>query len=186
MALHGAGGDEHFFFEIYGSGLAPRMAAERGYAFISPGYATPSEDFMAIVADVKPWIAPDADMLIIIGHSLGGESALQFAQRAPAGVVSAIAVLSAGISGRPGKLHETPIFLSWGKSDLLREPARKFHQRLNAAGVEVTCKEYEADHILLVTESLPDLFTWIDTHVRSRFATDCTTKHKKFSDASLA
>ena len=161
VALHGAGGSENFFFEAYGDGLAARLCRQRGWALMAPRVLTPFDDFWGTVDALKPTVAPGAKRVFVIGHSLGAISAVAMAGAAPARL-SGVAAISVG--GRPDAdaLSDVPFFVAAGTRDFGRAGAMRLAKALKTAGGEVTYREYAAEHLMVVPESLPDIFRWMD------------------------
>jgi len=75
VALHGAGGDENFLFELAGDGFVKRLADEHGFVVACPrtfDVAGNMGAFDALVAELRADydLTPEAPLLF--GHSMGG------------------------------------------------------------------------------------------------------------------
>lgn len=93
VALHGAGGNEHMFFEAYGAGRIVQLAEKHGFIVVAPLTYPMLADaslFPALIDFVDETIAPiDRDRIGLMGHSLGAMTTM--------GIASAHGDLLAGI-----------------------------------------------------------------------------------------
>lgn len=93
VALHGAGGNEHMFFEAYGAGRIVQLAEKHGFIVVAPLTYPMLADaslFPALIDLVDETIAPiDRDRIGLMGHSLGAMTTM--------GIAAAHGELLAGI-----------------------------------------------------------------------------------------
>ncbi|TVQ75034.1 MAG: hypothetical protein EA380_11655, partial [Phycisphaeraceae bacterium] len=165
MALHGAGGDEHMFFEGCGNGLIKDLADQYGFIVVSPSTYSILGDpaaFDRVVDAIGSWHDIDADRVLVVGHSLGGITASGLAQLRfdrIAGVV--------GIAGtRPfvSTMACAPVLIIGAGRDLI-VPARGLAQTVARAtddGLPVRYEEHpELGHTIVVNETLGYAIEWL-------------------------
>ncbi len=162
VALHGAGGSANMFADAYGDGLIVRLCKDRGWALAAPGYRTPLDDLWAIVTPIQQRIAPSARRLFVVGHSLGAVTALRMGQMKPEGV-HAIAAISGGSFGDLAPLARMPVFVAAGTLDFGKAGSTSVAKRLEELGAPVQMRLYDCEHLLVVPDSLPEIFRWLDT-----------------------
>ncbi len=162
IALHGAGGSENMFFDSLGAGLAPRLAEERGWIFVSPrslrNAVSASLTWLKTVAGVEP------GPVLVMGHSMGGGLALQSGSLKPA----ALALFAPAAGALPADQKETPIFLSVGAQEmsLLKRQSDQLAKQLPPKSES---KVYpRCEHLMIVAEALPDVFRFFDRVIASK------------------
>ncbi len=83
IALHGAGGNEHMFFEAYGAGRLTELAERHGFIAVSPlTYSLLADQtlFPALLDVIDSTIAPiDRSRITMLGHSLGAMTTMGIA-----------------------------------------------------------------------------------------------------------
>lgn len=161
VAFHGAGGSENMFFDGYGDGQIVKLCKERGWALLCPRVTSPLEDYLSAIDRLKPLVAPKATKIFIVGHSLGAVTALTVALKTP-DRFAAVAPISGRAASDVQPLAKTPMFVAAGTKDFSRPGSIQLGERLKALGAPVTIKLYEAEHLLVVTNALPDIFKWLD------------------------
>lgn len=92
IALHGAGGDENFLFELAGDGYLMRLADAHGFVVACPATSTVAtpESFGALVSGLRADydLAPEPPLLF--GHSMGGGVASTLLRLRPSAIQSAV------------------------------------------------------------------------------------------------
>jgi predicted esterase len=161
VAFHGAGGSENMFFDSYGDGQIVKLCKERGWALLCPRVTSPLDDYLSAIDRLKPIVAPKATKVFIVGHSLGAVTSLTVALKAPERF-AAVAPISGRAASDVKPLSQTPMFVAAGTKDFSRPGSTQLGDRLKALGAPVTFKLYEAEHLLVVPDALPDIFKWLD------------------------
>ncbi len=161
VAFHGAGGSENMFFDSYGDGQIVKLCKERGWALLCPRVTSPLDDYPAAIDRLKAVVAPKATRIFIVGHSLGAVTSLTVALKAPERF-AAVAPISGRAASDVQPLAKTPMFVAAGTKDFSRPGSTQLGDRLKALGAPVKFKLYEAEHLLVVTDALPDVFKWLD------------------------
>ncbi|MCS6924224.1 MAG: alpha/beta fold hydrolase, partial [Fimbriimonadales bacterium] len=72
VALHGAGGNEHLFFEGYGLGIVLKEAEKRGWAVIAPRAESQLAHIGGALEAVQKLLPVDPKRIYLMGHSMGG------------------------------------------------------------------------------------------------------------------
>ncbi|OYT70205.1 MAG: hypothetical protein CFK52_11795 [Chloracidobacterium sp. CP2_5A] len=161
IAFHGAGGSENMFFDGYGDGEIVRLCRARGWALACPRVTSPLDDYGPVIERLPALLAPKAKRIFIVGHSLGAATALVVATKY-ADRLAGIAPISGRAPGATGALKSLPTFVSAGTKDFSRSGAEQLAERLRAQETPTTFKLYEAEHLLVVPDALPDIFAWMD------------------------
>ncbi|MCS7078623.1 MAG: hypothetical protein NZ585_01045 [Chloracidobacterium sp.] len=170
IAFHGAGGSENMFFDGYGDGELVRLCRARGWAAACPRVTSPLDDYGPVIERLPARLAPKAKQIFIVGHSLGAVTTLVVATKY-ADRLAGIAPISGRAPGATGALKTLPTFVAAGTKDFSRPGSEQLAERLRAQETPTTFKLYEAEHLLVVPDALPDIFTWMDELVRRRSST---------------
>ncbi len=167
MAFHGAGGSENMFFDGYGDGEIVRLCRARGWALACPRVTSPLDDYSAVVERLPARLAPQARHIFLVGHSLGAVTTLVVATKY-AGRLAGIAPISGRAPWTTGALKALPTFVAAGTKDFSRPGSEQLAERLRAQETPTMFKLYEAEHLLVVPDALPDIFNWMDALVGQR------------------
>jgi predicted esterase len=168
FALHGMGGSENLFFEGYGNGIVPRMAAERGWLVVATRVegllgGGPAPNVPAILDQLAKRYPIDPKRVYLVGHSMGAGHAVDLAQKNPDRYAAVAALGGGGKLSKPESLKVVRFFVGCGKQDRASEPARKLHKGLEDAGVSSTLREYDdIEHMLIVREAAADVFKFFE------------------------
>jgi predicted esterase len=171
VALHGAGGDEHHWFEAYGAGRLARLAREDGVLLVAPatgmGGLRPEEFDQLLVALVYCY-AIDRARIHVVGHSMGAGLAANLAKERGARLAS-VACFAGGPRGAPPTSTTPPILVVAGARDAIvpyvgvRQAALAWRE----AGLPVEFRGSEDEgHTLLVAEHLAEAWAWMRSKSR--------------------
>ncbi len=164
LALHGAGGNEHLFFDGYGLGIILKEAAKRGWAVIAPRSDANLAHVAGALEAAQQLLPVDRKRIYLMGHSMGG--AQSFAAIAQFPDKFRAAVIFAG-AGQPTQVPEDlPILMVVGEQELpmLRSNIENAYRRLQGLNLKtLEYKRYDAcDHIMIVREAMPDAFVFLE------------------------
>ncbi|MDW8106800.1 MAG: alpha/beta fold hydrolase [Armatimonadota bacterium] len=164
LALHGAGGNEHLFFEGYGLGIVLKEAARRGWAVIAPRADASLAHIGGALEAAQKLLPVDPKRIYLMGHSMGG--AHSFAAIAQFPDKFRAAVIFAG-AGQPNQVPtDLPILMTVGEQELpmLKTNIENAHRRLQGLNLKtLEFKRYDAcDHIMIVREAMLDAFEFLD------------------------
>jgi predicted peptidase len=164
IALHGAGGNEHLFFEGYGLGIALKEAEKRGWAVIAPRAEMNLAHVSGALEAAQRLLPIDPQRIYLMGHSMGGAHSFaaiaQFPDR-----FRAVAIFAG--AGQPTQVPpDLSILMAVGEQELALlksnvESAYRRLQRLNVKTLEY--KKYDGcEHLMIVREAMPDAFAFFD------------------------
>lgn len=164
VALHGAGGNEHLFFDGYGLGQVLREAEKRGWAVVAPRSGSGLNHVWGALEAVQKLLPIDKARVYLIGHSMGGAQTFASVGQRPE-LFRAIAVLAG--AGQPSNLpKDLPVFLAVGEQELpfLLNNVERAHQQLKGAELNrLEYKRYNAcEHLMIVRKALPDAFAFFE------------------------
>ena len=167
VTLHGVGGNEDMYFEAYGGGEAVRQAEKRGWVLASP---EDPKDAIEVAEDVRTLLGIDEHRIYLTGHSMGAGAAWAAAVARP-DLWAAVAPVSGGWMSMTqpvwSALSKTPVLALTGEQDISRMMAERTATQAKAGGVPVEKRTVPAlDHLLVVGETLPDVFEFFDAHVK--------------------
>jgi predicted esterase len=168
IALHGMGGSENLFFEGYGNGIVPRLAADRGWLVVATRVqgllgGGPAPDVPAMLDKLAERYPIDPKRVYLVGHSMGAGHAVELAQKTPERFAAVAALGGGGKLTKAESLKGVRFFVGCGKKDFMLEDARKLHKGLEEAKVASTLKEYDdIEHMLIVREAAADVFKFLD------------------------
>jgi predicted esterase len=166
LALHGAGGSEHTFFDSYGLGKIAHLSEARGWLVVTPrGSAGFTPNRAAEIIDAVDKLYPvDRQRVFLVGHSMGAAQAIASALTTPARFAGVVALGSGGVVREVEGLADIPFFVVVGTQDFAYSNARKLAFELKRAGVKsVRFREYpDIENLLIVQEALPDVFAFFD------------------------
>ncbi|MCS6885889.1 MAG: alpha/beta hydrolase-fold protein [Acidobacteriota bacterium] len=165
VTLHGAGGSENMFFEGYGDGLLLELCKEKNWLLIAPKVNSPLDDYAYLLDRLSPLLS--GKRILLLGHSLGAIASLVAAQKSPERF-SAVAVISGSPIGELKRLKDIPIFVAVGTEDFSLRGSGMLAKLLAELQANVVYKTYEAEHLLVVTEALPDIVEWFSSIIRGK------------------
>lgn len=165
IVLHGAGGDEHMFFEGCGNGLIKELADQHGFIVVSPSTYSVLGDpaaFDRVVSTIGSWHDIDPERVLVVGHSLGGITASGLAQLRHDRIAGVV-----GIAGtRPFvPTMQCALVLIIGAGRDLIVPASRLKPTVARAasdGLPVRYEEYsDLGHTIVVSETLGYAIEWL-------------------------
>jgi predicted esterase len=168
FALHGMGGSENLYFDGYGNGIVPRLAAERGWIVVAPRVegllgAGPAPDVPAILDELAKRYPVDRQRVFLLGHSMGAGHAVELAQRDPKRYAAVAVLGGAGKLTKAETLKSIRFFVGCGKMDRALDAAKSFEKGLSEAGVSAKLHEYaDIEHLLIVRAAADDVFKFFD------------------------
>ncbi|MCS7209594.1 MAG: alpha/beta hydrolase [Fimbriimonadales bacterium] len=164
VALHGAGGNEHLFFEGYGLGIVLKEAAKRGWAVIAPRAEVNLAHVGGALEAAQRLLPIDPKRVYLMGHSMGGAHSFaavaQFPDR-----FRAVAIFAG--AGQPAQIpHDLPVLMTVGEQELsmLKNNIENAYRRLQGLNLKtLEYKKYDAcDHLMIVREAMADAFAFFD------------------------
>ena len=178
IALHGMGGDENSYFDLYGSGAFKQQAGKRGYIVACPKgrnpasmYIGPAErDVIDVLDEVRRAYNIDPNRVYLTGHSMGGYGTWSVAMNHP-DIFAALAPISGG--GLPTgmvKIARIPQLVVHGDNDktVPVERSRVMVEAAKKVNTEIKYLEIPGgDHVSVALRTFGDVFDWFDTHKRN-------------------
>ncbi len=166
IALHGAGGNEHLFFDGYGLGRILKEAERRNWAVTAPRTSLSLRHLWGTLDTIQQRVAIDERRLYLMGHSMGGAQAFAALAQKPA--VFRAAAIFAG-AGQPTTLApELALFLAVGEQELpfLKTNVERAFERLKTARLRrLEYRMYRGcEHLMIVREALPDAFAFLERY----------------------
>ena len=164
IALHGAGGNEHLFFEGYGLGIVLKEAEKRGWAVIAPRAEMNLAHIGGALEAAQKLLPVDPTRIYLMGHSMGGAHSFaaiaQFPDR-----FRAVAIFAG--AGLPTQVPaDLPVLITVGEQELsmLKNNIENAYRRLQELNLKtLDYKKYEGcDHLMIVREAMPDAFAFFD------------------------
>jgi pimeloyl-ACP methyl ester carboxylesterase len=164
VALHGAGGNEHLFFEGCGLGIVLKEAEKRGWAVIAPRAEAGLTHIGGALEAAQQLLPIDPARIYLMGHSMGGAHSFaaiaQFPDR-----FRAVAIFAG--AGQPTQVPaDLPILMTVGEQELgmLKNNIENAYRRLQGLNLKtLDYKKYDGcDHLMIVREAMPDAFAFFD------------------------
>ena len=171
IALHGAGGDEHHWFEAYGAGRLARLAGEAGFLLAAPATGMGglrAEEFDQLLLALVYCHAIDRARIHLVGHSMGAGLAANLAKERATKLAS-VACFAGGPRGAPPTTPLPPLLVVAGARDAIVPYAgvRQASLAWREAGLPVEFRGSEDEgHTLIVAEHLPEVFAWMRSKSR--------------------
>ncbi|HEU4388212.1 MAG TPA: prolyl oligopeptidase family serine peptidase [Blastocatellia bacterium] len=178
IALHGMGGDENSYFDLYGSGAFKKEADRRGYIVACPKGRNPASlyigtaerDVIDVLDEVRHAYNIDPSRIYLTGHSMGGYGTWSVAMNHP-DIFAALAPISGGGSP-PGmaKIARIPQLVVHGDNDktvpvsasrVMVEAGRKLNTEIKY--IEIP----GGDHVSVALRTFGEVFDWFDAHKRN-------------------
>ena len=165
IALHGAGGNEHFFMDGCGNGAIVELAEEHGCIVASPStyvMASSIEPLETLIRELSARYSIDQDRIYLLGHSLGGMTAMGLASARP-GLIDGVVAIAGGAPFP--KSSEFPPVLAYAaerdfivSGDMIESSA----ESARAAGAPVTPRRPDGTgHLTIVIDVLPESVRWL-------------------------
>lgn len=163
--LHGAGGSENMFFDVYGAGRAVELGVERGWLVVAP-----RQGFFGLPLGIEKMIdvldeafAIDRSLIFLVGHSMGAVQATKQTALHPRLVAAAAAIGGGGTAPAGEAARHVPWFVAAGAADFGRPAALALADKLRAHGNRVEERVIpDVEHMVVVQAALDDLFAFLD------------------------
>ena len=178
IALHGVGGTENMFFDMLGCGKIVRLCQARNWPIVAPrqsllrGMGLSLKELLDQIEEIYPI---DRSRVFLVGHSMGAMQAVKLTDQSLSnGQTLAPALIAAlgggGNSANFAKMNSVQFFVGVGEHDFARRGGIQLVDKLRAAGVkQVKFLDYkDTEHLLIVQNSLPDVFQLCDEIARRR------------------
>lgn len=165
VAVHGAGADEHMFFDGYGQGMLKELAATQSLLVVCPRagpFAAGPGTLDRIIDDIARDYPVDRSRIYLLGHSMGGGIVGAWARARPEAVAAVCTI--AGVGGFSGATKIPPALVVTGELDaLVNAPrARIAAAKATDAGLPVEYREFaNYGHTLVVGKALPGIVAWL-------------------------
>jgi predicted esterase len=177
VALHGMGGDENSYFDLYANGAFKLEAEQRGYIVVCPKGRQPAsmylgaaeQDVMDVIAEVRRDYRIDPDRIYMTGHSMGGFGTWSIAMNHPDLFAAIAPVAGGGDPSSMAKIAHIPQLVIHGDDDktVSVERSRQMVAAAKRVGAEVRYLEIpKGDHITVAARTFKDVFDWFDSHRR--------------------
>ena len=164
IALHGAGGNEHLFFEGYGLGIVLQEAQKRGWAVIAPRAEMHLAHVGATLEAAQKLLPIDPKRIYLMGHSMGGAHSFAAIAQFPDQFRAVVIFAGAGLPSQVPP--DLPILLTVGEQELemLKNTLMNAYRRLQGLNLKtLDYKKYDGcDHLMIVREAMPDAFAFFD------------------------
>ncbi|MGP1346185.1 MAG: serine aminopeptidase domain-containing protein [Phycisphaerales bacterium] len=165
IAFHGAGVDEHLWFQGYGGGRLRDLAQQHGFILVAPRAYTFMTDVTrldALIDAVETWHDIDRSRIYILGHSMGGVLATAIAQARHSTIAAAVCIAGARWINTNAPIAPTRYYAP--QLDPIVPPARVATPAAAAidAGMPVQIIELpHQGHTLVVPAVLDDAVEWL-------------------------
>jgi len=185
VLLHGALGDERYFFsDLFDPATVKSEAERRGYILASvngrgrfSSYRdAAADDPLEVVGAVMRNYQVDPLRVYLAGHSMGGFGAWLVAARKPE-LFAAIAPMSAGppaqgdaLTALLAKVKPLPALIVHGAKDGIVPPeySKQMVEAAQKAGLQVTYLEVpDADHLTIIGASFSAVLDFFDKHAKA-------------------
>lgn len=163
--LHGAGGSENMFFDVYGAGRAIELGVERGWLVVAPrqGFFGLPLGIGKMVDVLDEAFAIDRSRIFLVGHSMGAVQATKQTTLHPRLVAAAAAIGGGGTAPAGEAARHVPWFVAAGAADFGRPAALSLADKLRAEGNRVEERVIpDVEHMVVVQAALDDLFAFLD------------------------
>lgn len=172
LALHGAGGNEHLFFEGYGRGLLRELAAQQRFVLASPSsypFVRSAAAFDALLEELALRVDYDRERVFVIGHSLGAGAAARLARERADRIAKVACVAGGGDFLREGALAPTLLLLPELDKIVPSAPLARAAEKAREAGrpIEIRVLEGRA-HTLVMLDAIPLALRWFDLSEQAR------------------
>ncbi len=165
IALHGAGGNEHMFFETLGAGRIKKLAERYKFIAVSPATVpllTNQQLFPAFVDELAKFQSLDRKRVIVIGHSMGAFAATQLGSLFP-DQISAMALIAGGPRWGLAKpqFPRTRVYLPQLDEIVPGAQIAKVVAGCARSGLPIDSQEVpDCGHVLAVSRVLDDAIAW--------------------------
>ena len=165
IALHGAGGNEHFFMDGCGNGAIARLAEKHGIIVACPStyvMASSMEPLDTLIEELSARYPIDEDRIYLLGHSLGGMAAMGLAAARPDMIDGVVAI--AGGAPFPRSADFPPVLAIAAERDFIvsGDMIESSAKAAKAAGAPITPRRPDGTgHLTVVMDVLPESVEWL-------------------------
>ncbi|QOJ17891.1 MAG: alpha/beta fold hydrolase [Phycisphaeraceae bacterium] len=179
IALHGAGGNEHMFFEAYGGGVIRNLADRHGFIVVSPlTYPFTMRGALAgdLIDAMRGLYEIDDDRVYVVGHSMGAMATAGIARRIGDRLAGVCLIAGGGMAGPRGGANDgapssPPALIYAAEIDFLMNAAgaQRAAEQARAAGADIEFRlARDQGHVLVVGAVLPEAVAWLMERKRQR------------------
>lgn len=179
IALHGAGGNEHMFFEAYGGGIIRDLADRHGFIVVSPlTYPFTMRGALAgdLIDAMRALYEIDDDRMYVVGHSMGAMATAGIARRIGDRLAGVCLIAGGGMTGPRGGANDgtpssPPALIYAAEIDFLMNAAgaQRAAEQARAAGADIEFRlARDQGHVLVVGAVLPEAVAWLMERKRQR------------------
>jgi predicted esterase len=166
FALHGLGGNEDQFFEMYHRKVV-KLCQDRGWMLVATRGSTGAgggPPLPALIDALARRYPVDRQRIFVIGHSMGAAQAVALASATPERYAAVAPMGGGGQVKASDALKDLPFFVGVGSADILLAGARALNTSLKNAGVKkLEFREYkDIEHIMIVQVAAVDVFAFFD------------------------
>ncbi|MBI3651007.1 MAG: prolyl oligopeptidase family serine peptidase [Acidobacteria bacterium] len=177
IALHGMGGDENSYFDLYLQGAFKVEAEKRGYIVACPKGREPASmytgaaerDVLDVLEEVRRAYRIDAERIYMTGHSMGGFGTWSIAINHPDLFAALAPVAGGGNPAALAKIAHIPQLVVHGDNDktVAVERSRVMVEAAKKVGAEVKYLEIpNGDHGSVAGRTFKDVYDFFDSHKR--------------------
>jgi len=165
IALHGAGGNEHFFMDGCGHGAIRTLADEHGFIVVCPStyvMASSMEPLETLLRELSVRYSIDQNRVYLLGHSLGGMAAMGLAAARPDMIDGVVAI--AGGAPFPRSVDFPPVLAYAAERDFIvsGDMIESSAKAAQAAGAPITPRRPDGTgHLTIVIDVLPESIQWL-------------------------
>ncbi|HEY6565079.1 MAG TPA: alpha/beta fold hydrolase, partial [Pirellulaceae bacterium] len=166
ICLHGAGGNEHMFFETLGAGRIKQLAEQHRFLAVAPAtfsLVLQPQRWKAFLDGLERFYPVDRGRIYVIGHSMGAFAAAQLAALHPSDI-RGMALVAGGprIPPLAKQFPPTRVYLPRLDKIVPAGPIRLVVERCQKRGLPMEMVEVDHyGHVLAVGRVIDEAVTWL-------------------------